>query len=208
MQGRSDASLLEVSPNVREKYKLQARRCSAEWLLQQLDNCNQSDLQYKSAKNQRLLVELLLLKLCLQHGAGVATPAAASPKAVVAAPAPAATPAASPLLQPCLQVRARRQPAVSAPSGTTRRPWLRKQLTTPPPASTPPPSRTGGSGTRRTVSISGSPLRVLKKNDVSDPNAPADPSLPPAVQSGTVGKKPGCSMPRARGRPARPCMQR
>ncbi len=178
--------LLEVSPNVREKYKLQARRCSAEWLLQQLDNCNQSDLQYKSAKNQRLLVELLLLKLCLQHGAGVATPAAASPKAVVAAPAPAATPAATPAASPPpaavpASPGATTVPAASPPPPAAKpaAPATEAAAPTPPPASTPPPSRTGGSGTRRTVSISGSPPPgPEKKNDVSDPNAPADPSLP------------------------------
>jgi DNA polymerase-3 subunit gamma/tau len=165
--------LLEVIPSVREKYKLQARRCSAEWLLQQLDQCNQSDLQYKSTRNQRLLVELLLLKLCLQHMTP-ATPATGRPAAAPAVTTTASTPAAAPTTPAPAASAPKAQPAATAPPPAAS--------TTPPPAATPPPApaqRATGSGSRRTVSISGSPPPdPEKKNDVGDPNAPADPSLP------------------------------
>jgi DNA polymerase-3 subunit gamma/tau len=57
-------SLLEVSPNIREKYKVQSRFCDSAWLLNQLDIAGKADLNFKSAKNQRLHIELTLLKMC------------------------------------------------------------------------------------------------------------------------------------------------
>ena len=57
-------SLLEVSETVKEKYKTQAVKTPATYLLNVLDILNTCDVQYKSARNQRLHVELALLKLC------------------------------------------------------------------------------------------------------------------------------------------------
>ena len=56
--------LLEVSPTVKEKYKVQALACSGEWLLAQLELAGKADYQYRSAKNQRLHIELTLMKMC------------------------------------------------------------------------------------------------------------------------------------------------
>src|SRR5205085_11489992 len=55
--------LLEVSPNVREKYKVQSRFCDASWLLNMLDIASKADISFKAAKNQRLHIELALLKM-------------------------------------------------------------------------------------------------------------------------------------------------
>ncbi|MFN8144656.1 MAG: DNA polymerase III subunit gamma/tau [Bacteroidia bacterium] len=56
--------LLEVSPNVREKYKVQSRNCSANWLLDKLEIANKADMGFKASKNQRLHIELSLLRMC------------------------------------------------------------------------------------------------------------------------------------------------
>ena len=56
--------LLEVSQNIREKYKIQSRECAASLLLALLDHSGKCDISYKASKNQRLLVELMLLKMC------------------------------------------------------------------------------------------------------------------------------------------------
>lgn len=56
--------LLEVSSNVREKYKVQSRFCETSWLLSRLDVSNKTDINFKAAKNQRLHIELSLLKMC------------------------------------------------------------------------------------------------------------------------------------------------
>ena len=60
----STLKLLEVSQSIKEKYKKQSDLCSQSFLLFALDLCNKSDINYKSSKNQRLLVELTLMKLC------------------------------------------------------------------------------------------------------------------------------------------------
>ena len=57
-------SLLEVSDNIKEKYLKQAAECSPSFILQALDIANKCDINYKISKNQRLTVELALMKLC------------------------------------------------------------------------------------------------------------------------------------------------
>lgn len=56
-------SLLEVSEGIKQKYLQQAEKISIAFLLTALQIANQCDLQYKSSKNQRLQVELGLLKM-------------------------------------------------------------------------------------------------------------------------------------------------
>lgn len=67
-------SLLEVSAGIREKYKVQAHSCGMSWLLQGLDITNKADVGYKSARNQRLHVELALMKLCQLSDTVAASP--------------------------------------------------------------------------------------------------------------------------------------
>ncbi|WP_136467956.1 DNA polymerase III subunit gamma/tau [Flagellimonas onchidii] len=56
-------SLLEVGEDVKKQYEIQAKKTSRAFLLQALDMANECDLKYKTSKNQRLLVELTLMKL-------------------------------------------------------------------------------------------------------------------------------------------------
>jgi DNA polymerase-3 subunit gamma/tau len=56
--------LLEVAPNVANKFAQQSQACSSSWLLNALNMLNQTDFNYKLSKNQRLHVELALMKLC------------------------------------------------------------------------------------------------------------------------------------------------
>ncbi len=55
--------LLEVGENAKRLYLEQAKKTPQEFLLKALDITNETDLQYKSSKNSRLLVELTLMKL-------------------------------------------------------------------------------------------------------------------------------------------------
>ncbi len=55
--------LLQVSESAQQRYHKQSQRTSLSFLLTALNMGNQSDLSYKSSKNQRLHVELLLMKL-------------------------------------------------------------------------------------------------------------------------------------------------
>ncbi|MEJ5962605.1 DNA polymerase III subunit gamma/tau [Pedobacter immunditicola] len=56
--------LLEVSENIKQKYLEQSQRTSVSFILTALNLANQCDLIYKNSKNQRLQVELALIKMC------------------------------------------------------------------------------------------------------------------------------------------------
>ncbi|MEO8795982.1 MAG: DNA polymerase III subunit gamma/tau, partial [Daejeonella sp.] len=56
--------LLEASEGIKQKYQQQAQATSASFLVSGLNIANQCDLNYKTSKNQRLQVELALIKLC------------------------------------------------------------------------------------------------------------------------------------------------
>jgi DNA polymerase-3 subunit gamma/tau len=56
--------LLEVSKGTREKYKTQAAIIDQIHLLKYLNICSKCDIDFRSARNQRLHVELALIRLC------------------------------------------------------------------------------------------------------------------------------------------------
>jgi DNA polymerase-3 subunit gamma/tau len=56
--------LLEVSENIKQKYLQQSKQTQVSFILTALNLANQCDLSYKNSKNQRLQVELALIKMC------------------------------------------------------------------------------------------------------------------------------------------------
>lgn len=56
--------LLEVSENIKQKYLTQSKAADLGFILTALNLANQCDLVYKNSKNQRLQVELSLIKMC------------------------------------------------------------------------------------------------------------------------------------------------
>jgi DNA polymerase-3 subunit gamma/tau len=56
--------LLEVSENIKQKYLSQSQQTQVSFILTALNLANQCDLTYKNSKNQRLQVELALIKMC------------------------------------------------------------------------------------------------------------------------------------------------
>jgi DNA polymerase-3 subunit gamma/tau len=60
----STVKLLEVSEGIKAKYLQQSQAASVSFLISALNIANQCDLNYKLSKNQRLQVELALLKMC------------------------------------------------------------------------------------------------------------------------------------------------
>jgi DNA polymerase-3 subunit gamma/tau len=56
--------LLEVGAGIREKYKAQSKTVDQQWLYEALDILGTADVSFKTSRNQRLHVELALLKLC------------------------------------------------------------------------------------------------------------------------------------------------
>jgi DNA polymerase-3 subunit gamma/tau len=57
--------LFEIGASVRDQYLEQTRNCPVEFLYKALDICSLADINFKSSKNQRLHVELALVKLCM-----------------------------------------------------------------------------------------------------------------------------------------------
>ena len=56
--------LLEAADDIKDKYFKQANLVNETFLLNALNVINQCDIEYKTAKNKRLHVELALLKVC------------------------------------------------------------------------------------------------------------------------------------------------
>lgn len=61
---QATVKLLEVSDGIRNKYLQQSVASSVSFLLSAMNIANQCDINYKLSKNQRLQVELALLKMC------------------------------------------------------------------------------------------------------------------------------------------------
>ena len=56
--------LLETGATISQRYKEQSEQCDPEFLYKSLDICGVTDIYYKSSRNQKLHVELALIKLC------------------------------------------------------------------------------------------------------------------------------------------------
>ena len=55
--------LLEVGDNAKKRYLEQSEKAIMQFLLKGIDKANDCDLKYKTSKNQRLLVELVLMQI-------------------------------------------------------------------------------------------------------------------------------------------------
>jgi len=55
--------LMEVGAGIKEKYLSQSEQLSLPFLYDGLEICNQADIQFRSSRNQRLTIELALVKL-------------------------------------------------------------------------------------------------------------------------------------------------
>ncbi len=55
--------LLEVADSVKQRYREQAQRCAPRFLYRALKLCNDCDMNYRTSRNKRLLVELTLIEV-------------------------------------------------------------------------------------------------------------------------------------------------
>ena len=133
-------TLLETSDAIRQRYAAQARLCAPVWIFQALDILNTCDINYRTAKNKRLTVELALIKLTQlgvpqnipaaqptpqtsQPGTPrtTSTPSAPSTPADKPAPQPTAQPAAAPVMPKIPKIglglgpKKKEEPAAEAP---------------------------------------------------------------------------------------------
>ena len=58
------AKLLEIGETIEEKYIEQSKEIDAQIIIRSLGILSRADVEYKAAKNQRLLVEMTLMELC------------------------------------------------------------------------------------------------------------------------------------------------
>ena len=73
--------LMEVGAGIREKYLAQSQVVPLPFLYEGLDICNQADIQFRASRNQRLTIELALVKLA-NLSAGQKKKQLTEPKAV------------------------------------------------------------------------------------------------------------------------------
>ncbi len=64
----STIRLLETTPSVKQRYLQQTEKCQVDFLFKALEIGSNCDLTYKNSKNQRLHVELSLIRLCRLTG--------------------------------------------------------------------------------------------------------------------------------------------
>ena len=95
--------LLETSDAIRRHYAQQAQQCSPQWIFRALEIINTCDINYRTARNKRLTVELALVKLAAPVVAVQPQPVPAQPQAVRSAAQPASqvqAPRPAPATQP------------------------------------------------------------------------------------------------------------
>jgi len=127
-KNQATAQLLETGGQLKEKYVWQAAQYSEPFLFGGLNLLNQSDVSYKMAVNQRLLVELTLMKLCnLAAGKVEAQPVASTPAVKTATAAPTAAPVQPKVTQP-----------VTAPKASEPKSEYKPETPPPPAAPTAP----------------------------------------------------------------------
>ena len=101
--------LLETSDAIRKRYAEQAQRCAPVWLFKALDILNTCDINYRTARNKRLTVELALVNLTQL---GVPQPVAPKTTSAPVTPNVTSAPAATP-------VRTKTTSAPGAPAATS-----------------------------------------------------------------------------------------
>jgi len=115
--------LFDVGASIRDRYLEIAQKCPVAFLYKAIELANECDLNYRVSRNKKLLVELLLIKLC-QLTTAQATQPKEEPKPVTATPTDQAAP------QPAATAQQAQQPATPPP--TAEKPESHQQSTTQP----------------------------------------------------------------------------
>ena len=146
--------LFEVGASIRERYKEMAQRCQETFLFKAIELANTCDQNYRTSRNKRLLVELMLIQLCqlTLASADDKKKAQLAPIEASAQPATATTQPAKP------QAREITPPAGNTQTFVSHTPHIT------------PPSTTDSTATKRT----GRPPMAASLKDIAQPKAPAN----------------------------------
>lgn len=108
--------LLETSDAIRMHYQQQSTRCNARWIFNALDIVNTCDMNYRTARNKRLTVELALVKLCrLVEVPEVQSVSVQSPRVQKVQPVQPAPVPSAPVVAPSQSTSTVSRPAASTP---------------------------------------------------------------------------------------------
>ncbi|MBO3271518.1 DNA polymerase III subunit gamma/tau [Hymenobacter defluvii] len=173
--------LLEVSEGIRQKYVQQAQAAPLAFLLSALNLVSQCDREFKQAKNQRLHVELTLMKLAYLNGAvqfarDLSSPAANGEAKKKSSPVAPPTPAAAADNQLVADGTAEAPAAyaVAAPPTTAPAPPATRPLPSPTPVAVSVPAAPAAPAPAVSALPTPPPLQ----------HAPADPQPIVPVESG------------------------
>ena len=115
--------LLEVGASIRQRYQEQAQKCPLPFLYRAMKLCNDCDLNYRTSKNKRLLVELTLIQVAQITAAGDDAASGHSPKQAIkpifTQPAPAQQSQAAPVApRPQASIKSQTAPATTPVTNT------------------------------------------------------------------------------------------
>jgi DNA polymerase-3 subunit gamma/tau len=153
--------LLEVGAGIREKYLSQSKKVSLPFLYEGLEICNQADIQFRTSRNQRLTIELALVRL--------ANLASAQKKKSATDSAPSAV--------------APQEPDQAIPGGG-RQEARTSQASKPEEASTPPGIDENDNGDGRTIRRASISIKGSLKGMPGKPPEDPDHSQPPEGRAG------------------------
>ena len=115
--------LLEVGASIRQRYQAQAQKCPLPFLYRAMKLCNDCDLNYRTSKNKRLLVELTLIQVAQITAEGDDAASGHSPKQAIkpifTQPAPAQQSQAAPVApRPQASIKSQTAPATTPVTNT------------------------------------------------------------------------------------------
>ena len=115
--------LLEVGASIRQRYQAQAQKCPLPFLYRAMKLCNDCDLNYRTSKNKRLLVELTLIQVAQIPAEGDNAASGHSPKQAIkpifTQPAPAQQSQAAPVApRPQASIKSQTAPATTPVTNT------------------------------------------------------------------------------------------
>lgn len=177
------AGLIDVPDDVREELIARARDIRPEWLYAAIGLCSDADLNYRTASNKQLLIELTLIRIAqlltpspaksgLDEGAPLKPLVAREPSQATAAasqpaPAPSATTAASAPASP-----ATAQPQASVPPPAPRTAPARVQ--SPAPSAPAPAARATTAAGQPTLRVGSLSLNTRSQAPAAEPDKPRD----------------------------------
>ena len=152
--------LLEVSADVRDRYREQAQKCPERMLIHAIKLCNDCDLNYRVSKNKRLLVELTLIQLAQLTGDPDEIGSGRSPKRL------------KPLFQKAVATATASQPKSSTPAqSNTVASTAQSANPRPTPSAVPNNAANGNSPMAQLSTHSGKPVTMRRPQGISIRNA-------------------------------------